>query len=111
MVPPTFMQTGMQAVATPQQVAASQTAMSEMDFSISVVPNARLSAWTTKLAIFRADSFIKALIFQRETAINISAKAEGSDFEHDNDAHEYGIDYWGNVAYGLWQHACLVTLT
>jgi len=111
MVPPTYMQTGMQAVATPQQVAASQTAMSEMDFSLSVVPNARLSAWTTKFAIFRADSFIKSLIFQRETAINISAKAEGSDFEHDNDAHEYGIDYWGNVAYGLWQHACLVTLT
>lgn len=110
MVPPTFMQSGMQACKTPQQVAASQTAMSEMDFSLICVPNARLSSWTTKFAIFRTDSYIKPLIFQRETAINVSAKAEGSDYEHDNDAHEYGVDYWGNVAYGLWQHACLVTL-
>ena len=111
MVPPTMMVAGMQAVKTPAQIAASQTALSESDFNISVVPNARLSAWTANFAIFRADSFIKALIFQRETAINISAKAEGSDFEHDNDAHEYGIDYWGNVAYGLWQHAVKITMT
>jgi len=111
MVPPTYMNAGMQAVATPMQVAASQTALSEIDFSIVCVPNVRLSAWTDKFAIFRADTNIKSLIFQRETDINISAKAEGSDFEHDNDAHEYGIDYWGNVAYGLWQHACMVKLT
>jgi len=113
MVPPTFMQVGMQSVATPAQVAASQTVLAEMmrDFSLRVVVNARLSSWTTKFAIFRTDAAIKPLIFQRETAYNLSAKAEGSDFEHDNDAHEYGIDYWGNVAYGLWQQACLITLT
>jgi phage major head subunit gpT-like protein len=111
MVPPTFMQVGLQAVATPNQVAASQTALSELqrDFGISVAVNARLGAWTTKFAVFRTDSYIKPFIFQRETQYNISAKAEGSDYEHDNDAHEYGIDYWGNVAYGLWQNACLVT--
>jgi len=113
MVPPTYMQAGMQAVATPGQVAASQTALSELmkDFSITLAVNARLSSWTTKFGVFRTDSGIKPLIFQRETAINTSAKAEGSDFEHDEDAHEYGVDYWGNAAYGLWQNACLVTLT
>lgn len=112
MLPPTYMQAGLQAVATPMQIAASQTALSELmgAFRISAVVNPRLSSWTTKFAIFRTDSAIKPLIFQRETAVNISAKAEGSDFEHDNDAHEYGVDYWGNVAYGLWQNACLVTL-
>jgi len=112
MVPPSYMQVGMQAVATPMQVAASQTALSEMmkDFSISMSVNPRLSSWTTKFGVFRTDSNIKPLIFQRETAINTSAKAEGSDFEHDNDAHEYGIDYWGNAAYGLWQNSCLITL-
>lgn len=113
MVPPTMMQVGMQAVSTPMQVGTSQTALSEFmsDFSLRVVPNARLSTWSDKFAIFRTDAYIKPFIFQRETAYSVSAKAEGSDFEHDNDAHEYGIDYWGNVAYGLWQHACLVTLT
>lgn len=112
MVPPTFMTVALQAVATPGQVAASQTAMSELqrDFSIRAVTNARLSTWTDRFAVFRTDSYIKPFIWQRETAINVSAKAEGSDFEHDNDAHEYGVDYWGNVAFGLWQNACLVTL-
>lgn len=113
MVPPTLMHVAYQAVSTPMQVAASQTALSEMmkDFSITASMNPRLSAWTTKFAVFRTDSNIKSLIFQRETAINTSAKAEGSDFEHDEDAHEYGIDYWGNASYGLWQNACLVTMS
>jgi len=112
MVPPSFNWVAMQAIATPSQVAASQTAMSEMKkrFSIEFIVNPWLS-WTDRFVVIRTDTFIKPFIFQRETAINISAKAEGSDFEHDNDAHEYGVDYWGNVAYGLWHNACLVTLT
>lgn len=112
MVPPAFLNTALQAVATPAQVAESQTALQALksDFNISVTTNARLSAWTTKFAVFRTDSYIKPLIFQRETAVNVAAKAEGSEFEFDNDAHQYGVDYWGNVAYGLWQNACLVTM-
>lgn len=110
---PSLMQPVMQAVATPAQVAESQTVLTALkaDFTIGALPNARLSTWTDKFVVLRTDSLIKPFIFQRETAINISAKAEGSDFEHDNDAHEYGVDYWGNAAYGLWQHAVLVTMT
>ena len=112
MVPTPYYNTAMQAVATPMQVAASQTVLSALksDFNIQAVVNPRLT-WTTKFAVFRTDSYIKPFIFQKETAINIGAKAEGSEFEFDNDAHQYGVDYWGNVAYGLWQHACLVTLS
>lgn len=78
-------------------------------FNISVVPNARLS-WTDKFAILRTDGSAKPLIRQQETDVDLKVKAEGSEFEFDNDAHQYGIDAWRNVAYGFWQHACLVTM-
>lgn len=111
MVPTPFYNAAMQAIATPAQVAASQTVLQALkaDFSIQAVVNPRLT-WTTKLAVFRTDAYIKPFIFQRETAVNVGAKAEGSEYEFDNDAHQYGVDYWGNVAYGLWQRACMATL-
>jgi len=113
MVPPTFMQAGLQAVATPFQVAAGQSALSELqrEFTIKVVPNVRLSDWTTKFAIFRTDSMVKAMIRQEETGVDLKVKGYGSEYEFDNDAHQYGIDTWRSVGYGYWQHACLVTLT
>ena len=113
MVPPTFMQVGLQAVATPFQPGASQLALSELqkEFTIKVVPNVRLSDWTTKLAVFRTDSQTKALIRQEEAGVQLKVKGYGSEYEFDNDAHQYGIDTWRNVGYGYWQNACLVTLT
>ena len=113
MVPPSFFNVAVQAVATPVQVAETQTALSalQQDYTIRAVVNPRLSTWTTKFAMFNTDGEIKPFVFQRETAIRVSAKAEGTDYEFDNDAHQYGVDYWGNAAYGLWHKACLVTLT
>ncbi len=111
MVPVPFYNVAMQALATPAQVAETQSVLSALqsDYSIRAVVNPRLS-WTTKFALFDAGAAIKPLIFQRETAINVASKAEGSEFEFDHKAHQYGVDYWGNVAYGLWQKACLITL-
>ena len=79
------------------------------DFSVSVVPNTRLT-WTDQFAVFRSDGRVKPFIRQEEDGINLKAKAEGSEFEFDNDAHQYGIDSWREVAYGYWQHACLVKM-
>ena len=112
MVPPTFMHAARQAVATPFQVGADQSALSEMqkEFTIKVVLNVRLSSWTTKFAVFRTDANVKALIRQEETAVALKVKGYGSEYEFDNDAHQYGIDTWRNVGYGYWQNACLVTL-
>ena len=76
---------------------------------IKVQMNPRLT-WTTKFAVFRTDSPIKALIRQREQDEQVKAKAEGSEFEFDNDAWQFGIDAWRNVGYGYWQRAVLVTL-
>ncbi len=78
--------------------------------SVSVHMNPRLT-WTDSFAVFRTDSPIKGLIRQSETEEDLKAKAEGSEFEFDNDAWQFGIDAWRNVGYGYWQRACYVTMT
>lgn len=78
--------------------------------NIRVAMNTRLSSWTTKFVVFRNDSPIRALIRQEETPVQVKSKAEGSEYEFDNDAWQFGIDAWRNVGYGFWQRACLVTL-
>jgi len=111
MVPIVLMNAAMQAVATPAQVAETQTALQALKsaFSLSVVPNARLT-WTDKFAMFRTDSYIKSFIRQEETGVNLKVKGAGSEYEFDNDAHQYGVDTWRNVAYGYWQNSCLITM-
>jgi len=113
MVPISFMNTALQAVATPMQVAASQTVLQALkqSFSLTVIPNTRLSTWTTKFAMFRDDAYLKSFIRQEETGVSLKVKGYGSEYEFDNDAHQYGIDTWRNGGYGYWQNSCLLTLT
>ena len=114
MVPMDYMNVALQAVATPAQVAETQSALQAIKqaFGISAIANPRLStlADSYQFVVFRTDSYLKSFIRQQETAISYKQKAEGSDFEFDNDAHQYGIDVWRNVGYGYWQNACLVTM-
>jgi phage major head subunit gpT-like protein len=77
--------------------------------TIDVQMNARLT-WTDKFTICRTDSPIKPFIRQIEQDVELKAKAEGSEFEFDNDAWQFGIDAWRGVGYGYWQRAVLVTL-
>jgi phage major head subunit gpT-like protein len=79
------------------------------DLDIAVAANPRLKG--DKIYVFRADGDVKAFIRQEEEAVQVKAKAEGSEYEFDHDAHQYGVDTWRNVGYGYWQHACLVELT
>lgn len=79
--------------------------------TVDVVMNARLSAWTDSFSVFRTDSPIKAFIRQNEQETEMRAKAEGTEFEFDNDAWQFGIDNWRGVGYGYWQRACYVTMT
>jgi phage major head subunit gpT-like protein len=114
MCPVTMMNVVMQAVQTPVQVAETQSALSALKnkFRIDWAVNARLgSGWASKFVIFRTDAAIKSLIRQEETGVVMKVKGAGSEFEFDNDAHQYGIDTWRNVGYGYWQNACQVTLT
>lgn len=77
--------------------------------TVNVQMNARLT-WTDSFAIFRTDSPIKALIRQTEQEVELKAKAEGSEFEFDNKAWQFGIDASRGVGYGYWQRACYVTM-
>lgn len=112
MVPVVFMNAAMQAVATPAQVSETQSVLQalQQQFGITVIVNPRLD-WTTQFAMFRTDSYLKSFIRQEETAVNLKVKGYGSEYEFDNDAHQYGVDTWRNVGYGYWQNSCLVTLT
>lgn len=78
--------------------------------TISAKLDAR-STWTDTFAVFQTDAPAKAFIRQQETELMLKVKAEGSEFEFDNDAWEFGIDAWRGADYGLWQRACQVTLT
>jgi phage major head subunit gpT-like protein len=83
----------------------------QTDFKVEVVMNPRLSAMTTQFVVFRTDAASKPLIKQIEYGPLFTKKAEGSDYEHDNDAHQYGVQCSGAVGYGLWQMAAHATLS
>jgi len=107
-VPTSLSQVALNALARPWATAAGE--QKAMNLDISVAQNSRLNAWTDQFAVFRTDGDVSALIRQQETEVQLKAKAEGSEFEFDNDAHQYGVDSWRNVGYGYWQHACLVAM-
>jgi len=79
-------------------------------FKIQLAINPRLT-WTTNFATFRTDGQVKPMIRQEEVALEMSSKAEGSDYEHDNDAWQFGAKAVRNVGYGMWQHATHATLS
>lgn len=114
MVPVDYMNVALQAVATPVQIAETQTALQALksNFSLKVVPNVRLAtmADSYQFVVFRTDGAIKSFIRQEETGVSLKVKGAGSEYEFDNDAWQFGIDTWRNVGYGYWQNACLVTM-
>jgi len=115
MVPVSFMKAAIAACGAPvlsegttnQIVVAS--AMPDVNFNITPVVNPRLT-WTDSLSIFRTDAETKALICQEEDPISMSAVAEGSELEFNEDLHRYGVKAVRNAGYGFWQHSCKITL-
>jgi phage major head subunit gpT-like protein len=112
MVPASLYPVAVAAVSTLMTAAMLQNLNPNMieGLTVDVAMNTRLSTWTTKFAVFRTDSPMKALIRQTEQDIEMKVKAEGSDFEFDHDAWQWGLDGWRGVGYGYWQRACLVTM-
>jgi phage major head subunit gpT-like protein len=111
MVPPVYMTPAMAACnLVSLDAGASGLIANQSMFSIKPVINARLSSWTDKFVVFNADGSTKAFINQIEQPVQIDAQAEGSPEEFNNRRHLYGLSRIGNVAYGMWQKACLVTM-
>jgi phage major head subunit gpT-like protein len=110
MVPVPFMNPAMGALTLPMIGGGNSNLLtSNPGFRLSLAVNPRLT-WTTKLAVFRTDGRVKPLIEQVEYDPVIDAIAEGSEMEIKERKHLYTVTRYGNVAYGYWQHACLVTL-
>lgn len=110
MVPTSLAITANNAVSMNRAAGEAAQSLLPTNLSVSVAQNPRLSSWTDKFAVLRTDGRVKPFIRQQETGVMLKAKAEGSEYEFDNDAHQYGVDAWRNVGYGYWQHACLVTM-
>ncbi len=101
------------ASGTRQNTARSTS--KALGISVQLTSEARLGAasgWgtgaTRRCVLLRDDDAIKPLVRQEEVAPKISAKAEGSDYEHDFDAHEYGVMTNRGAGYGRWEHAVLL---
>lgn len=89
---------------------ARENPLQNTDVSITVAANPRLT-WTTKLAVFRTDGRVKALIRQEEVPAELESIAEGSELEMNDKVWRFGIDTWRNVGYGYWQYAVLGLLS
>lgn len=109
MVPTPLYNAALGATRLPMVDAGEANVIPVSDFRIDVRANPRLT-WTDKIATFRTDGSVKALIMQEETPVQMKAIAEGSELEFNRDVHNYGVDAWRNVAYGMWQGACLATM-
>ena len=79
-------------------------------FQFELDVNARLTG-TSVFYVFRADGVAKPFIRQEEVPIKLSAVAEGSELEFNEDIWRFGIMTIRNVGYGLWQHAVMTTFS
>jgi len=100
------------AVMSNDYIAAGQSNVIKNieGFSFYLAVNPRLTAVDT-FYVFRADSKTKPFIRQEEEPITVSAVAEGSELEFNENKHHYGIKAIRNVGYGYWQHACRYVFT
>jgi len=78
-------------------------------FRINLSTNVRLTE-TDTFFVFNSDGTTSPFIRQEETGIMMKVKGAGSDYEFNNDAHQYGIDTWRNAGYGRWEKACRTQL-
>ncbi|MGY8811484.1 MAG: Mu-like prophage major head subunit gpT family protein [Pseudomonadales bacterium] len=106
MVPFSLLGVAQSALSVPRGTNLEEVVMPD-NVVVRVVGNVRLNAWTDKFVTFRTDGRLKSMIRQQEEDVQMKAKAEGSEYEFDNDAHQYGIDTWRNVGFGRWHYAVL----
>lgn len=111
MVPTTLWSAAQSAVASALMAQGMTNPLVSNGLSYTVVSNARVNAWTDKFAVFASTSMVKPFILQTEIPPSFSSLAEGSDFEFDNKAQKFAVDWSGNVGYFAPDKAVLVTMT
>jgi len=108
-VPVTFMGETLKALTMPLVGGGDSNVLLSNQFRLTPVINPRLT-WSTKLAVYTTDGTTKPFIEQVEQDPTMDAIAEGSELEIRDRKHLYTVTRIGNVAFGMWQKACLVTL-
>lgn len=115
-VPVNMMRSGMAATSNlvlSDSGGAQTNTLLTSDFKVTVVPNPRLRASgdDTRLYVFRADGSSKAVVLQERGGVSMTAKAEGSDFEHDTDMWEFGSKAVRGTGLFNWHKAARATLS
>lgn len=108
-VPVTYMGETIKALTMPLVGGGDSNVLLSNQFRLTPVINPRLT-WTTKLAVYNTDGTTKPFIEQVEYDPIMVAVAEDSELEKLSREHLYSVERMGNVAFGMWQKACLVTL-
>ncbi|MEP3478003.1 MAG: Mu-like prophage major head subunit gpT family protein [Fuerstiella sp.] len=80
------------------------------NFNITVSVNPRLPR-NAEFYVFRTDGDTKALMLQERGGLKLSAKAEGSEYEHDTDMWEFGAKTVRGVGLYNWENAAKATLS
>lgn len=112
MVPTSYMGVALKAVKAILGTGGKSATIDTLkgDFTINVAVNPRLN-WTTKFVVLRTDDAAKPFILQEEDIPDVIALGDGSEYEQQHKEQLYGVDWTGNVGYGFWQDAVLITHT
>lgn len=68
------------------------------------------SSGTDTFHVFRTDAEVKAFVLQEELPVQMTAIAEGSELEFNENMHRYGVKAIRAAGYGFWQMGCQVQL-
>lgn len=102
-VPPQLEEAGLE-ILTAERLSNGQTNPWKGTAKLLVVP--RLSKWPTYWFLMDVSREIKPFIFQRRTQANfVALTADDDQNVFMRKEYLYGVDYRGNVGYGLWQLA------
>lgn len=111
MVPNVYWAVAIQALGMQTLGGGETNVLAKLDgFAIKLVNNTRLTG-ADVFYTFRTDGQTKPFILQEEVPITVSAVAEGSELEFNEEKHHYGVRWSGALDYGFWQHACAYTFT
>jgi len=115
MVPTPFMRPALEATTSLLGTAGITNLIPSLQakgmLQFEVIVNQRLT-WTTKFAMFRLDGIGKPFVLMTDEMMNdVFALGPQSEYCKEHGHCLVGVDYSGNVQYGLWDQAVLTTFS
>lgn len=110
MVPTSLWSAFQGAVSVSNLTQGFNNPLTTFGMTVSVIQNPRLT-WTDEFMVAVADTPHKPFIVQTEDGPRVEVLGEGSDHAFKNKEHLFSVIKSGNVGYGRFDKACLVTMT